>query len=38
MAVLTFGDVALSGERIDASDRLLELRFGPTLAFATPLS
>jgi hypothetical protein len=37
MAVLTFGDVALSGERIYASDRLLELLFGPTLALATPL-
>jgi hypothetical protein len=38
MAVLTFGDVALSGERIYASDRLLGLLFGPTLALATPLA
>jgi hypothetical protein len=38
MAVLTFGDAALSGERIYASDRLLELLFGPTLALATPLT
>jgi len=38
MAVLAFGDVALSGERIYASDRLLELLFGPTLALATPLT
>ena len=37
MAVLTFGDVALSGERLYASDRLLQLLFGPTLALATPL-
>jgi hypothetical protein len=38
MAVLTFGDIALSGERIYASDRLLELLFGSTLALATPLT
>jgi hypothetical protein len=31
-------EVALSGERIYASDGLLELRFGPTLALATPVS
>lgn len=37
MAVLTSGDVALSGERLYASDRLLQLLFGPTLALATPL-
>jgi hypothetical protein len=37
MAVLTFGAVALSGERVYASDRLLQLLFGPTLALATSL-
>ena len=37
MAVLMFGEVALSGERLYAGDRLLQLLFGPTLALATPL-
>lgn len=38
MSILTFGAVALSGERLYASDRLLQLLFGPTLALATPLA
>ena len=37
MAVLTFGESVLSGERIYASDRLLELLFGPVLDLAEPI-
>jgi hypothetical protein len=37
LAILTFGDSALSGERVYASDRLLQLLFGPVLALARPL-
>jgi SnoaL-like domain len=38
MAILTFGETALSGERLYASDRLLELLFGPALELARPLA
>jgi hypothetical protein len=38
MAILTFGDTALSGERLYASDRLLELLFGPALDLAQPIT
>jgi hypothetical protein len=38
MAILTFGDTALSGERLYASDRLLELLFGPALDLAQPIA
>ncbi len=38
MAILTFGSTALSGERLYASDRLLELLFGPALDQAEPLA
>jgi hypothetical protein len=31
LAILTFGERALSGERLYASDRLLRLMFGPVL-------
>jgi hypothetical protein len=37
LAILTFGERALSGERLYASDRLLELLFGPALDLAEPL-
>ncbi len=37
MSILTFEETALSGERIYASDRLLELLVGPALALARPL-
>lgn len=37
LSILTFGETALSGERLYASDRLLELLIGPALALATPI-
>ena len=38
MSVLVFGETALAGERIYASDRLLELLLGPALALARPIT
>jgi hypothetical protein len=38
MSILTFGETALSGERIYASDRLLELLLGPALALARAIT
>ena len=37
LSILVFGDSALSGERVYASDRLLHLLFGPALELARPL-
>jgi hypothetical protein len=38
MAVLTFGTAALSGERLYASERLMQLLFGPVLDLAQPIA
>jgi hypothetical protein len=38
MAVLTFGETALSGERVYASERLMQLLFGPALDLAQPIA
>ena len=37
LAILTFGERALSGERLYAGERLLRLMFGPVLEDAEPL-
>ncbi len=37
MAVLTFGEKALSGERLYASERLYELLMGPAFDLAEPI-
>jgi hypothetical protein len=37
LSILTFGEAALSGEHVYASDRLLRLLFGPALDLAHPL-
>ena len=37
MSILTFGETALAGERLYASDRLFELLIGPALALARPI-
>ena len=38
LAILIFGETALSGERLYASDRLFHLLFGPVLELARPLA
>jgi hypothetical protein len=38
LGILTFGDEALSGERVWASERLLRLMFGPAFERATPIA
>jgi hypothetical protein len=37
LAILGFGSSRLSGERLDGSDRLLRVLFGPALGLARPL-
>jgi hypothetical protein len=36
LAILTFGDEGLSGERVYADERLLRLMFGPAFDLADP--
>jgi hypothetical protein len=36
-SILTFGTTALSGERVYASERLMQLLFGPALDLARPI-
>ena len=38
LAILTFGESALSGERLYGSDRLFGLLFGPVLELARPVA
>ena len=37
VAIFTFGETALAGERVYGSERLLRLLFGPAFDLATPL-
>lgn len=38
VAILTFGESKLSGERVYANDRLLRLMFGPAYDLASPIT